>query len=136
MSGRVETIAFKSNHRQQAERRTRRNKGLKKKHPIRAARLLALAHDIQSRIESGEFKDYAEVARHHELTRARLTQIMNLLLLAPDIQEEILAMEAEPGRETISARDLRKVLRSMDWGEQRRKWADLYLYGISRTTSA
>ena len=128
MSARIETIAFKSNHRQQAERRTRRNKGLEKRHPIRAARLLALAHHIQSQIENGDFKDYAEVARHHQLTRARLTQIMNLLLLAPDIQEQILAMEAEPGRESISARDLRKVLRSMDWGEQRLAWGQISNY--------
>jgi len=59
---------------------------------------LALAHAVQARIENGEFKDYAEVARRNGLTRARLTQIMNLLLLAPDIQEEVLNMEAEVGR--------------------------------------
>jgi hypothetical protein len=119
MSARVETISFKSKRRQNVARRIRRKRGLKQKHPIRAARLLALAHDIQSRIEAGEFNDYADVARHHNLTRARLTQIMNLLLLAPDIQSQILAIEAEPGRDPISARDLRKVLQSMDWEVQR-----------------
>ena len=126
MSGRVETISFKSKRRKIEERKRRREKNLAQKHPIRAARLLALAHDIQIRIENGDFKDYAEVARHHQLTRARLTQIMNLLLLAPDIQEQILSMEAEVGREPISARELRKVLRSMDWGEQRQKWSALF----------
>jgi len=125
MSGRVETISFKSKRRKIEERKHRRQKNLAQKHPIRAARLLALAHDIQTRIENGDFKDYAEVARHHQLTRARLTQIMNLLLLAPDIQEQILSMEAETGREPISARELRKVLRSMDWGEQKKILARL-----------
>ena len=127
MSGLVETISFKSKRVRQVERKVRREKNLSRKHPIRAARLLALAHDIQYRIDTGEFKDYAEVARHHNLTRARLTQIMNLLLLAPDIQDEILHMEAEAGREPISARDLRRVLVSLDWGEQRRVWFKLQL---------
>ena len=117
MSVRVETISFKSKRRQNVDRRIRRTRGLKQKHPIRAARLLALAHDIQIRIENSEFKDYADVARHHKLTRARLTQIMNLLLLSPDIQEKILSMEAEPGRDPISARGMGVVIRSMDWGE-------------------
>ncbi len=126
MSARVETISFKSKRRQNADRRIRRTRGLKQKHPIRAARLLALAHDIQIRIENSEFKDYADVARHHQLTRARLTQIMNLLLLAPDIQTQILSIEAEPGCDPISARDLRKVLQSMDWEDQRVVWGDLF----------
>ena len=126
MSGRVETISFKSQRRKIVERKRRREKNLAQKHPIRAARLLALAHHLQAQIENGDFKDYAEVARHHGLTRARLTQVMNLLLLAPDIQEQILTMEAEVGREPISARELRKVLRSLDWGEQRQKWTELF----------
>jgi hypothetical protein len=36
-------------------------------------------------IERGEVRDYADLARLGYVTRARLTQIMNLLLLAPDI---------------------------------------------------
>ena len=123
----AETISFKIKRREQDERKIRREKNLAQKHPIRAARLLALAHDIQDLIDRGEFADYAEVARHHQLTRARLTQIMNLLLLAPDIQKQILSMEAEVGREPISDRDLRMVLRSMDWGEQRREWKKIFL---------
>lgn len=122
MTARVETIAFKSKRHQHAERRTRREQNLAEKHPIRVARLLALAHAVQARIEKGEYKDYAEVARRHGLTRARLTQIMNLLLLAPDIQEEVLNLEAEVGREPVTERDLRKVLGSMFWGEQRAAW--------------
>jgi hypothetical protein len=50
---------------------------------------------------------------------------MNLLLLAPAIQEEVLAMEAETGRDPISARDLRKILQSMDWGMQTAFWQEL-----------
>jgi hypothetical protein len=35
-------------------------------------------------------KDYSQLARLGHVSRAQITQIMNLLLLAPDIQEEIL----------------------------------------------
>lgn len=50
---------------------------------------------------------------------------MNLLLLAPDIQEEVLALEYSAGREPISERTLRRVLESLVWEEQRALWAEL-----------
>ena len=96
--------------------------GLRTPHPARVARLLALAHDIETRIEAGELRDYADVARAHGLTRARLTQVMNLLLLAPPIQEDVLHLEVLPGREPISERDLRRVLQSLVWEEQIATW--------------
>jgi hypothetical protein len=118
----VEKIAFKPRHRRQAFRRAEREAGLRTPHPARVGRLLALAHDIEARIEAGEFHDYADVARAHGLTRARLTQVMNLLLLAPSIQEEVLHLEVLPGREPISERHLRRVLRSLVWEEQVAVW--------------
>ena len=68
------------------------------------AKRLALAHHIAAQIEAGVYDDQADVARQHGLTRARLTQLMNLLLLAPDIQEEILALEVPAGRQPLSER--------------------------------
>lgn len=118
----VEKIAFQPRHRRQASRRAEREEGLRTPHPARVARLLALAHDIEARIEAGEFRDYADVARAHGLTRARLTQVMNLLLLAPPIQEDVLHLEVLPGREPISERDLRRVLKSLVWEEQVAEW--------------
>lgn len=56
----------------------------------RDARLLALAHRFERLIETGVAADYADLARLGHVTRARVTQIMNLLSLAPDIQEQIL----------------------------------------------
>ena len=118
----VEKIAFQPRHRRQAFRRAEREEGLRTPHPARVSRLLALAHDIEARIEAGEFRDYADVARAHGLTRARLTQAMNLLLLAPPIQEDVLHLEVLPGREPISERDLRRVLKSLVWEEQVTTW--------------
>ena len=51
---------------------------------------MALAIKIEDMVGRGELRDYADVARLGHVTRARLTQIMNLLNLAPDIQGQIL----------------------------------------------
>src|SRR5262245_57819311 len=56
----------------------------------RVSRLMALAIRIDGLIRSGVVTDQAELARLGLVTRARLTQIMNLLCLAPDIQDQIL----------------------------------------------
>jgi hypothetical protein len=66
------------------------------------------------------------MARALGFTRARVTQIMDLLLLAADIQEEILHIEVAPGAQPISERALRDgVLKSLDWIEQKRRWAEV-----------
>lgn len=51
---------------------------------------MALAIRLEGSISEGIVADQAELARRGHVTRARLTQIMNLLGLAPEIQEEIL----------------------------------------------
>ena len=93
--------------------------------PARVARMLALAHRLQRSIDSGEIHDRAAVARQYGLTRARVTQLLNLTLLAPDIQEQVLALEAVDGLEPTSERALRGVSREMAWGEQRRRWTEI-----------
>jgi hypothetical protein len=83
----------------------------------RIARLMALAVKFQGMVDRGEVRDYADLARLGFVTRARLTQIMNLLLLAPDIQERLLCGVL---RQSItSERHLRPVIRSLDWATQR-----------------
>lgn len=56
----------------------------------RVAKLMALAIRFEQLVRDGNVADYAELARLGHVTRARLTQIMNLLALAPDIQEATL----------------------------------------------
>jgi hypothetical protein len=56
----------------------------------RTARLLALAHKFQGMLDRGEVESMADLARLGRVSRARITQIMDLLLLAPEIQEELL----------------------------------------------
>lgn len=91
----------------------------------RVARLMALAIRFDQLIRDGVVADQAELARLGHVSRARLTQIMNLLNLAPDIQEEVLHLPAvERGPDPISERDLRPIAAVADWGRQRRMWRD------------
>lgn len=53
--------------------------------------MLALAWKIQRAIDRGQVKDRAEVARRLVMTRARVTQLLDLTLLAPEVQEHMLA---------------------------------------------
>src|SRR4051812_27276299 len=90
------------------------------------ARLMALAIRFDGLLARGEVKDYAELARLGHVTRARVTQIMNLLQLAPDIQEQILFLpEVEGGRDPVKEWQVRPVAAEVDWGGQRGMWRRL-----------
>ena len=93
-----------------------------KTRPLRVARMLALAHECEALIAAGVVADRAELAGVLGFTRARVTQLMDLTLLAPDIQEEILVAEVEPGRDAVTERALRAIVRQADWTEQRSHW--------------
>jgi hypothetical protein len=80
----------------------------------RVTRLMALAIKFQDMVDRGEVRDYADLARLGYVTRARLTQIMNLLLLAPDLQERLLLSEA-----LIKERRLREIVAIVEWRHQR-----------------
>ena len=89
----------------------------------RVTRLMALAIRFDQLIHSGEVNDYAELARLGNVTRARVTQIMNLLMLAPDIQEEILFLSrVTGGRDPIHLRQLQPIALVPDWRKQRTMW--------------
>ena len=67
--------------------------------------------------------DQAELARLGHVSRARLTQVMNLLNLAPDIQGTILFLpQPEKGPDPITERHLRPIAAVADWQKQRRIW--------------
>jgi hypothetical protein len=91
----------------------------------RVARLLALAHHYQRLLDEGDVLNYADLARLTGVTRARVSQIMDLLILAPDIQEEILFLPGFKGRETITERHLRPIASMADWRGQGEAWAVL-----------
>ena len=103
----------------------------------RIARLMALAIRFEQLIGAGEVTDYAELARLGHVTRARITQIMNLRLLAPDIQQELLFLPPiEAGRDTIHVRMLQPIAQVPDWRKQRRLAASLLQSPGTSTTSS
>lgn len=92
----------------------------------RISRLMALAIRFDDLVRSGEMADFAEIAELGHVTRARVSQIVNLLNLAPDIQEAILFLPRVAGeRETVSEREVRTIAAEADWGKQRETWRAL-----------
>jgi hypothetical protein len=90
------------------------------------ARLMALAIRCDALVRCGEIKDYAELAQLAHVSRPRITQVMNLLHLAPNVQEQILYMEALPrGRGAILLSHLQSLAAIPDWSKQRRRWREL-----------
>lgn len=89
----------------------------------RISRLMALAIRFDGLVRDGSVTDYAELARLGHVTRARVTQITNLLHLAPDIQEAILFLpRVEHGRDPITEREIRPIVAIPDWRKQRKLW--------------
>lgn len=90
----------------------------------RVARLMALAIRFERLLEEGVVANQSELARLAHVTQPRMTQIMNLLHLAPDIQEELLHLpDVLQGRDTITERRLRAIASQQSWARQRRLWA-------------
>jgi hypothetical protein len=89
----------------------------------RISRLMAVAIRLDRLIREGAVPDQAELARLNHVTRARLTQIMNLLSLAPDIQEELLFLPMSArAREVISEREIRPIAATLCWLKQWQMW--------------
>ncbi len=92
----------------------------------RLSRLLALAIKLEQHIRDGIICDYADLARLGHVSRARISQIMNLLLLAPDIQEEILFLPPTcRGRDRFGVGQLQAIALVPSWSKQRRLWDQL-----------
>ena len=93
----------------------------------RISRLMALAIKMDRLVQEGHVRDFAELARLGHVSRARVTQIMNLLCLAPDIQEDILFLpRVERGRDPIRQHAVRPIAAELHWGRQRRMWRDAW----------
>ena len=68
-------------------------------------------------------EDQGEIARLGHVTPACLSQIMGMLMLAPDIQEALLFLpRVDEGRDTIKEIEVRGIARVLDWGVQREMW--------------
>lgn len=92
----------------------------------RVTQVLALAIRLEDMIRGGEAKDYADVARLTGLCRERVSQIVRLNYLAPDIQIELLYLPPTPmARYPISEGAVRKIANFLSWADQRLEWTAL-----------
>jgi hypothetical protein len=84
---------------------------------------MALAIHFDRLIRKGAVRDYTDIARLGAISRARVSQIMALLDLAPTIQEAILFMPRVPaGRDVVTERSLRGIVAETDWDAQIEIW--------------
>ena len=103
----------------------------------RVARLMALAIRLDELIRTGAVRDQAEVAHVGRVTRARVTQIMNLVLLAPDVQEQMLFLKRpERGIAGIILADLKSIACQANWQKQRKMWAKILKSAASKEATA
>jgi len=94
-------------------------------HLPRVTQVMALAVQFQDMIQRGEARDYADLARLGCVTRERMSQIMKLVWLAPDIQKEILEFSPTRVRFPISEVALRRIAGHLSWNDQRDAWRHL-----------
>ncbi len=92
----------------------------------RVSRLMALAIRFEQLLRDGSIDSYAELAALGHVSRARVSQIMNLLQLAPDIQEAILFLpRTVRGRDRVRLWQLQPIAAALDWRKQRQLWSQL-----------
>ena len=92
----------------------------------RVARLMALAIYLDGLLRDGTLASYREIAELGHVTKARASQIMALLGLAPDLQEAILDLpKTMRGRDPIAFREVLPIAITLDWKRQRRMWKSL-----------
>ena len=85
--------------------------------PARLARMVALAHQLENKILSGEAKDYGALAHSAQVSPARIAQIVSLAQLAPEIQEYVLFLSTDHAG-IISEHQLRDIAQEIRWDRQ------------------
>lgn len=92
----------------------------------RISKLMALAIRFDGLLRDGVVQDQTELAKLAKVTQPRMTQIMNLLHLAPDIQEDLLFLTpVERGRDFVHEKLLRPIAAIVEWPRQRRVWQSI-----------
>lgn len=85
--------------------------------PAQLARLVALAHQFEVKVRSGEVKDYDELAKSSGVSPARIAQIAILSQIAPAIQEYLLFLSTEHAG-MITEIQLRGIAHEIRWDRQ------------------
>jgi hypothetical protein len=93
----------------------------------RVVEFLRKAVEWQRQLDSGEVRNRAEIARREGITRARVTQVIGLLELAPEIQERILSLPVTHHRSLVTERALRPVRTITNSRDQLREFQELLI---------
>ncbi len=89
----------------------------------RITRLLALAHRCRDLVRDGVIINQSELTHYGQISTTRMTQIMWMDNLAPDIHEEILFLpNTVKGRDPIKEADIRPIAKTLDGKHQRKMW--------------
>lgn len=100
----------------------------------RISKLMALAIHFQELLQDGVVEDQSDLARLSHVTQPRITQIMNLLLLAPEIQEEILHLpKVSEGKDPIHEKLVRPVAAEVCFLKQSEMWTRMCTDSFTRT---
>jgi len=92
----------------------------------RVSRLMALAIKFEYLVRERRASSYRALAEAGHVSRARLSQILRLTELAPEIQEELLFLpKVIAGNDPITEKALRHITRSVDWDWQRKHFQSL-----------
>ena len=103
----------------------------------RITRLIVLAIKFEGLLGEVEGLSYADLARLGGVSRSHLTHILNLLYLAPDLQERLLFLEPSPtGPDRFYEADLRRVSQLYEWQEQRRVFEAILAAGRTPASAA
>lgn len=98
----------------------------------RITRLMALAIRCDELLRSGKVRNLEHLATIGNVSQPRISQILSLTMLAPDIQETLLFLpRLSKGKSEISEKSLRKITKLDDWDEQRRAWGETGFSGAS-----
>jgi hypothetical protein len=84
----------------------------------------------QALLVSGKIANQADIAQRDGITRARITQVMGMLRLAPEIREQILSMPGLTRRPAVRERMLRPIENIADNRDQLREFHKLLGPGI------
>ena len=99
-----------------------KNKDMKKEPRLRQS--LILAHQLQELFKNGKASDFTQVAKWLNVTHARVCQLLNLVLLAPEIQEEIL-LSSDDKIHRLTERRIHRIPMTVDWQKQKEMWKEI-----------
>ena len=94
-------------------------------HPPRIQRIFQQAYDLKARLDSTPGLTQSSLARELGINRVRVTQILNLLKLAPEIQQYILALPPSRSKNPITEHTLRCLVGNIDHEAQTLKFSQL-----------